>query len=714
MPLFTIDRTINFSEEKVKKVLEFLNETSDINVVENKMASSGVITLRENTNGHGFFRRRWSTFLKEFQVYDGQIITEIGRMYLEGRLSTSELLLLLVVRKTADVDGVIVRPFEIIVKVNDELLKRGKSASISSYEFINILSFAKDAKPETIAWIVDQITYLRNGDSRYNATEQTVPCHFDIWRNLINNSGLGSSSDDILLKNDETLIKYISSFYDLIPARTVEYDFNDDFVEYLEAIIGVKWKGKLDTSIFKNHLGIIIQKAITCDYQEEDVDFTMNEITQKYDNAERIEGAENIYLYGVPGSGKSFTIKTKYCDDERYMERIVFHPDYTYSDFVGQILPKSEAGVISYPFVPGPFTRMLKKAYRDPKNKYFLIIEELNRGNAPAIFGEVFQLFDRMGVSDNGKVGESIYGINNSDIALEVYGDSSHPVKIPSNLWILGTMNTADQNVFTLDTAFKRRWIGELIPNNVDQCKHAKKRICGRNVQWAEFAKKINEKIIELGESNLSSEDNRLGGYFVNAAEIENPSIFADKVLLYLWNDAFKFDRDKVFVSEYKTLEQLIIGFKSKFFDVFLKEFNFDNSVYVEETTSNSVETDLPVDEYLFGKDPQIVELYNVLFDMVKEQIPSTSAYTVGSKTYIGFTCDNLTTRNFCDMKLLKDQIVISCHTPTDDTMKALGNVRSSLGHFNHMFEYKLFNQSKLDEAVELIVQSYEQLKKEV
>lgn len=301
-----------------------------------------------------------------------------------------------------------------------------------------------------------------------------------------------------------------------------------------------------------------------------------------FDKADRVEGAENRYLYGVPGSGKSYKIKTEYCDDERYMERVVFHPDYTYSDFIGQILPKTKDGIISYPFIPGPFTRILKKAYRDPKNMYFLIIEEINRGNAPAIFGEVFQLLDRNSKIDGGKIGESTYGINNSDIALTVYGNEEHPVRIPSNLTILATMNTADQNVFTLDTAFKRRWKAEIIPNRVNDCKHATQRICGRNVQWAEFANKINDMIIELGEGNLSSEDNRLGGYFVNEEDIQNPSDFAEKVLMYLWNDAFKFDRDKVFVSEYKTLEQLIEGFKSKYFEVFLKGFNFDNSIYEE------------------------------------------------------------------------------------------------------------------------------------
>jgi len=130
----------------------------------------------------------------------------------------------------------------------------------------------------------------------------------------------------------------------------------------------------------------------------------------------------NILLYGVPGSGKSYTIKQEYCDDEERMERVVFHPDYTYSDFVGQILPNVTEKMVNYEFKPGPFTRLLKKAYDNPSIEFFLIIEEINRGNAPAIFGDIFQLLDR-----NDK-GESEYSISNTDIAKIVYGDETRKV----------------------------------------------------------------------------------------------------------------------------------------------------------------------------------------------------------------------------------------------------------------------------------------------
>src|SRR5699024_4713189 len=169
----------------------------------------------------------------------------------------------------------------------------------------------------------------------------------------------------------------------------------------------------------------------------------------------------NILLYGVPGSGKSHMISKEYCNDESKIERIVFHPDYMNTDFIGQILPTiKEDKSITYEFTPGPFTRIMKKAYEDPVNQYYLIIEEVNRGNAPAIFGDVFQLLDR------NKDGSSSYSIKNYNVAEIVYGNDDMPISIPSNLSILATMNTADQNVFALDTAFQRRWIMKLIKND--------------------------------------------------------------------------------------------------------------------------------------------------------------------------------------------------------------------------------------------------------
>lgn len=280
---------------------------------------------------------------------------------------------------------------------------------------------------------------------------------------------------------------------------------------------------------------------------------------------ERKTGAENILLYGVPGAGKSYTIKTQYCSDERYMERVVFHPDYTYSDFVGQILPRIEENdKLKYIFTPGPFTKMLKKAEDDPDNYYYLVIEELNRGNAPAIFGEIFQLLDRKdeeGGYPANEIGESEYGISNYDVAKEVYSDEMHQVRIPSNMYVFATMNTADQNVFTLDTAFQRRWNMKQIENRFETSEHSKDQIPGTKISWGAFATVINDLVIEINTDMASSEDKRLGTYFAKKKELEVDR-FPEKVLKYLWDDAFRMDKELVFKPEFKSLEDVVVTYE--------------------------------------------------------------------------------------------------------------------------------------------------------
>lgn len=277
--------------------------------------------------------------------------------------------------------------------------------------------------------------------------------------------------------------------------------------------------------------------------------------------ANRITGAENILLYGVPGVGKSHEIHEKYCNDESKMERVVFHPDYTYSDFVGQILPRVEDEKLKYVFTPGPFTKMLKKAWENPEEKYYLVIEEINRGNAPAIFGEIFQLLDRK-TEDNPKYdskeyGESEYAISNYDVAEVVFGDENQEIRIPSNMWILATMNTADQNVFTLDTAFQRRWNMHHMKNNVLSAGHSKERIEGSQIEWGIFASVINDMVTDINIDMASSEDKRLGAYFVKKNEL-SVNKFPEKVLKYLWDDAFKMEKEAVFDEKFKSLENVI------------------------------------------------------------------------------------------------------------------------------------------------------------
>lgn len=359
---------------------------------------------------------------------------------------------------------------------------------------------------------------------------------------------------------------------------------------------------------YQKRVDILLQLSATKvigleDLQSQNTGIQLTDLEER-----RVSSGSNVLLYGVPGSGKSWTIEHEYCKKGTNVERLVFHPDYTYSDFIGQILPNvDEEGQVSYKFTPGPFTNILHDAYNNPEKEYILIIEEINRGNAPAIFGEVFQLLDRKTelreADDDGyPIGTSEYGITNANIAKIVYGDARHKVRIPSNLSIIGTMNTSDQNVFTLDTAFQRRWEMRLIENNFEHVDRslADAEILDTGVTWQTFCTEINNIIVGNNARMTSAEDKRLGAYFVHLkdlmyndemgnlsdgeydalrkkeqsgtiTETEKDRLYAirsamkqnrkfpEKVIKYLWDDAFKFNREIVFeTTTYQSLEQVI------------------------------------------------------------------------------------------------------------------------------------------------------------
>lgn len=298
--------------------------------------------------------------------------------------------------------------------------------------------------------------------------------------------------------------------------------------------------------------------------------------------------ADNFLLYGVPGCGKSFHVESEYeskITNEQCKVRVVFHPDYTYSDFIGQLMPvlkevENAQGVkenkLQYEFVPGPFTKIIKTAYEEPEQKCLLIIEELNRGNAPAIFGEIFQLLDR---KDNG---ESKYGIYNADIAKYAYGGlpenqgkaidviANTPIKLPPNLTIVATMNTSDQNVFTMDTAFQRRWQMKHIPNrftgdSLDDktIKHVAKHLPKSEISWGVFAQTVNKKMHDNPSLGFGGTDDKsLGLYFATDNDLDDAERFAEKVLKYLWDDAFKLGRQALFSNCSEGLSSVIEAYE--------------------------------------------------------------------------------------------------------------------------------------------------------
>lgn len=407
--------------------------------------------------------------------------------------------------------------------------------------------------------------------------------------------------------------KWIKKEQTLLNLCNLEYK-NLSFEEAKERFKDKKFYSDYVTKLPKQSISEITDlQQNNANYVE---DGTFEYSVSNINECERIQNGTNILLYGVPGSGKSWTIEHEYCEPGTHVERLVFHPDYTNADFIGQILPVvDEDKQVTYEFVAGPFTNILRDAYHNPDRKYVLIIEEINRGNAPAIFGDIFQLLDRMvenktldGTTYN--VGTSEYSITNENIAKWVYGSPTHKVRIPSNLSILGTMNTSDQNVFTLDTAFQRRWQMRLIENNFDNVRTslANAPILDTDITWKHFCETINKIIIGNKAKMASAEDKRLGVYFVHERDLKfdegaipsdesvtllteynnllslerlekisteqasrlreirkavlHNRLFPEKVIKYLWDDAFKFNSEALFDTDsMDSLEKVIRTF---------------------------------------------------------------------------------------------------------------------------------------------------------
>ena len=282
----------------------------------------------------------------------------------------------------------------------------------------------------------------------------------------------------------------------------------------------------------------------------------------------------NWIVFGAPGTGKSFKLKEEsaklLADHPDNFERVTFFPEYTYSRFVGSYKPvmdDEKKGEIRYEFVPGPFMRIYEKALKSIIDKdpqpFLLIIEELNRANAAAVFGDAFQLLDRdtKGVSD--------YELHPSNDIKKYLADkfncsvdSFATIKIPSNMFIWATMNSADQGVCTIDTAFKRRWEFEYlgIDENEDKIKSLGKfnlQKYDSPVSWNSLRKAINAKMTS-SPYNVN-EDKLMGPFFLSKSLFDANadgsvkdinSLFdaiKSKVIMYLYEDAVKQSKHKFF-----------------------------------------------------------------------------------------------------------------------------------------------------------------------
>lgn len=331
-----------------------------------------------------------------------------------------------------------------------------------------------------------------------------------------------------------------------------------------------------------------------------------NELVRKGNPAEssrtenhllKTTGLQQIY-YGAPGTGKSKTIK-----DLTFGESVIrttFHPDSDYASFVGTYKPITEEvdlrdcygkkvidddtkevvkeERIAYKFIPQAFLEAYVKAWKKlgSSKKQYLIIEEINRGNCAQIFGDLFQLLDRneYGFSDYPIVADKDmqkylekefegWEITNKDEINQLYGEANmvslimkgERLVLPSNLYIWATMNTSDQSLFPIDSAFKRRWDWKYVPIREGRDKETNAPLNwyintgDKQYDWWSFISKVNKLIGSL----TNSEDKKLGYFFCKAKDGEiDADLFVSKVIFYLWNDVFKdygFD-DKDFQDE--------------------------------------------------------------------------------------------------------------------------------------------------------------------
>ena len=281
----------------------------------------------------------------------------------------------------------------------------------------------------------------------------------------------------------------------------------------------------------------------------------------------------NVIYFGAPGTGKSYTLNNDIDSLTDTFERVTFHPDYSYANFVGTYKPVSEGEKIYYEYVPGPFMRTLVKAIKNPDKATLLVIEEINRANTAAVFGDIFQLLDRN--EDN----ESTYPIDTTkemrDYLKKELNEDYEKIKIPQNMFIWATMNSADQGVFPMDTAFKRRWDFEYfgIDYGVENIEKTFVELNGEKISWNKLRQAINK---QLSNEYKINEDKLLGPFFA-FTEYLNEEIpqdvfketFQNKIIMYLFEDAARSKRNELF-------EGALDGLTNITYSKICEEFNKD------------------------------------------------------------------------------------------------------------------------------------------
>jgi hypothetical protein len=264
-----------------------------------------------------------------------------------------------------------------------------------------------------------------------------------------------------------------------------------------------------------------------------------------------VASPRNLIVYGAPGTGKSHFIDSLLKNTKTI--RTVFHSETQNSDFVGSLKPVTKKDPttnldrVSYEFIAGPFIQAFVAAIEKPEEQIHLIIEEINRANAAAVFGEIFQLLDR------DPSGISQYQIQPDEILSRylnerLSGNFKGVIFLPENLYLNATMNSSDQGVFPLDSAFKRRWSFKYMPIDFEACPIGEITVDERTITWRIFATSINEVL--SNEFPSLDEDRLIGPWFLTQGEVASNlhSAIQSKIFTYLWNDVLRHHhKDKIF-----------------------------------------------------------------------------------------------------------------------------------------------------------------------
>lgn len=402
-----------------------------------------------------------------------------------------------------------------------------------------------------------------------------------------------------------SFIVWLCRYYEMPDSATAESVFSELkkllLTRYSPTLINGLWApATLSLDAFTHNIDEIFGDTRPS-IRREDIDPGIVESKTVFDPS-GISKPYNWIFFGAPGTGKSHQLDelAQKTFSEKNIRRVTLYPDYTYSQFVGGYKPSPlydknghPTNEITYRYIPGPFMLTYIQAVQNPSEPYLLIIEEINRANPAAVFGDVFQLLDR------NEKGRSVYEItvpremeDHLRIHLPEYATTAHisnpeqllaeqtrldeetkRLTLPSNMYIWATMNSADQGVYPMDTAFKRRWDFKYIGINdgakavIDGVALSEIEVpCGsQTVKWNDLRVAINNFL--LTDSIHVNEDKLLGPFFIAPASLapeKFTQVFENKVLMYLYEDAGKSKRSRLFRSDLKTYSQICDAFETE------------------------------------------------------------------------------------------------------------------------------------------------------